>query len=169
MQAFDKYKQIPQYQALFPDMDLGRFQTIFLWEWTHRLIGRLLGVALLIPLIVFWARGMLSRRLKWQMLGIFALGGLQGFVGWWMVTSGLSGRVEVAQQAARHPPSPRLDHPDGLGLVGVGAASHLCRGACTRCSASPGDPDDRRRVGADRARAASSRACGPVRPTTPGR
>lgn len=96
--AFDKYKQIPQYQTLFPDMDLGRFQTIFLWEWTHRLIGRLLGFALLVPLIVFWARGMLSHRLKWQMLGIFALGGLQGFVGWWMVSSGLSGRVEVAQE-----------------------------------------------------------------------
>jgi cytochrome c oxidase assembly protein subunit 15 len=98
VEAFDKYKQIPQYQTLFPDMDLGRFQTIFLWEWTHRLIGRLLGFALLVPLIVFWARGMLSRRLKWQMLGIFALGGLQGFVGWWMVSSGLSGRVEVAQE-----------------------------------------------------------------------
>jgi cytochrome c oxidase assembly protein subunit 15 len=97
-QAFDKYKQIPQYQALFPDMDLSRFQTIFLWEWTHRLIGRLLGFALLVPLVVFWARKMLSRRLKWQMLGIFALGGLQGFVGWWMVSSGLSGRVEVAQE-----------------------------------------------------------------------
>ncbi|WP_246725107.1 COX15/CtaA family protein [Beijerinckia sp. L45] len=97
-QAFDKYKQIPQYQTLFPTMDLGGFQTIFLWEWTHRLIGRLLGFALLVPLIVFWARGMLSRLLKWQMLGIFALGGLQGFVGWWMVSSGLSGRVEVAQE-----------------------------------------------------------------------
>ncbi len=98
VEAFDKYKQIPQYAALFPNMDLGGFQTIFLWEWTHRLIGRLLGFALLIPMIVFWARGMLSTRLKLQMLGIFALGGLQGFVGWWMVSSGLTGRVEVAQE-----------------------------------------------------------------------
>ncbi len=98
VEAFDKYKQIPQYAELFPDMDLGRFQTIFLWEWTHRLIGRLLGMALLVPMVVFWLRGMLSRALKWQMLGIFALGGLQGFVGWWMVSSGLSGRVEVAQE-----------------------------------------------------------------------
>ncbi len=98
VEAFDKYKQIPQYSELFPDMDLGRFQTIFLWEWTHRLIGRLLGFALVVPLAVFWLRGMLSSQLKWQVLGIFALGGLQGFVGWWMVSSGLSGRVEVAQE-----------------------------------------------------------------------
>ena len=98
MEAFDKYKQIPQYAALFPDMTLGHFQAIFLMEWTHRLIGRLLGFALLVPLVVFWLRGMLTTRLKWQMLGIFALGGLQGFVGWWMVSSGLTGRVEVAQE-----------------------------------------------------------------------
>ena len=98
LEAFDKYKQIPQYAEMFPDMDLGRFQTIFLWEWTHRLIGRLLGLALVGPLAFFWLRGQLPTRLKWQMLGIFALGGLQGFVGWWMVSSGLSGRVEVAQE-----------------------------------------------------------------------
>jgi cytochrome c oxidase assembly protein subunit 15 len=98
VEAFAKYKQIPQYSELFPDMDLGRFQTIFLWEWTHRLIGRLLGLALFVPLIVFWARGMLSRALKWRMVGILALVGLQGFVGWWMVSSGLTGRVEVAQE-----------------------------------------------------------------------
>lgn len=98
LEAFEKYKQIPQYQALFPDMDLGRFQTIFLWEWTHRLIGRLLGFALLVPLVWFWARGKLGAGLKWRMTGILALVGLQGFVGWWMVSSGLTGRVEVAQE-----------------------------------------------------------------------
>lgn len=98
MAAFDKYKQIPQYEALFPDMTLSHFQFIFLMEWTHRLIGRLLGFALIVPLIVFWLRGRLPTRLKWQLLGVFALGGLQGFVGWWMVSSGLVGRVEVAQE-----------------------------------------------------------------------
>ena len=96
--AFDKYKQIPQYASLFPDMTLGHFQAIFLMEWTHRLIGRLLGLALFVPLVVFWMRGMLARRLKWRMAGIVALVGLQGFVGWWMVSSGLTGRVEVAQE-----------------------------------------------------------------------
>lgn len=98
LDAFAKYKQIPQYETLFPNMTLGHFQSIFLMEWTHRLIGRLVGVVLLVPLVVFWARGLLTTRLKWQMLGIFGLGGLQGIVGWWMVSSGLSGRVEVAQE-----------------------------------------------------------------------
>ena len=98
LEAFEKYKQIPQYAALFPDMTLSHFQAIFLMEWTHRLIGRLLGFALFVPLIVFWVRGMLSARLKWQMVGIVALVGLQGFVGWWMVSSGLTGRIEVAQE-----------------------------------------------------------------------
>ena len=98
IEAFDKYKAIPQYASLFPDMSLGHFQSIYLMEWFHRLVGRLLGVALLLPLACFWVRGRLTARLKWQMLGIFALGGLQGFVGWWMVSSGLKFRVEVAQE-----------------------------------------------------------------------
>ncbi len=98
LDAFAKYKQIPQYASLFPDMTLGHFQAIFLMEWTHRLIGRLLGIALFVPLVVFWARGMLEAALKWRMAGIVALVGLQGFVGWWMVSSGLTHRVEVAQE-----------------------------------------------------------------------
>ncbi len=98
LDAFGRYKAIPQYASLFPDMTLGHFQAIFLMEWFHRLVGRLLGVELLLPLVVFWARGDLTTRLKAQMLGIFALGGLQGFVGWWMVSSGLKDRVEVAQE-----------------------------------------------------------------------
>ena len=98
LDAFAKYKAIPQYSALFPDMTLGHFRAIFLMEWTHRLIGRLLGLALFVPLVVFWAKGMLGPRLKWQMAGVVALVGLQGFVGWWMVSSGLVNRVEVAQQ-----------------------------------------------------------------------
>ena len=98
LDAFAKYKQIPQYEMLFPDMTLGHFQAIFLMEWLHRLVGRLLGVALVVPLAVFWFRGQLTVRLKVQALGLLALGGLQGFVGWWMVSSGLSGRVEVAQE-----------------------------------------------------------------------
>ena len=98
LDAFARYKAIPQYAVLFPDMTLGHFQAIFLMEWTHRLIGRLLGLALFVPLLVFWAKGMLTNRLKWQMAGVVALVGLQGFVGWWMVSSGLVGRVEVAQE-----------------------------------------------------------------------
>ncbi len=98
LDAFARYKAIPQYAVLFPDMTLRHFQAIFLMEWTHRLIARLLGLALFVPLVVFWARGMLDTRLKWRMAGVVALVGLQGFVGWWMVSSGLVGRVEVAQE-----------------------------------------------------------------------
>ncbi len=95
---FAKYKQIPQYRELFPEMDLARFQAIYTWEWAHRLLGRLIGIAFALPLIVFWWSGRLPASLKPKLLGIFALGALQGAVGWWMVASGLSGRVEVAQE-----------------------------------------------------------------------
>ncbi|HPG04575.1 MAG TPA: COX15/CtaA family protein [Beijerinckiaceae bacterium] len=96
--AFEKYKQIPQYKELFPDMDLARFQTIFLWEWSHRLLGRLIGIVFALGLVWFWLRGALTSRLKWQLSGVLALGALQGAVGWWMVASGLVNRVEVAQE-----------------------------------------------------------------------
>ena len=95
---FDRYKQIPQYRELFPDMDLTRFQFIYFWEWTHRLIGRLLGLAIVVPLIAFWIARRLPATLKPALVGLIALVGLQGFVGWWMVSSGLSARVEVAQE-----------------------------------------------------------------------
>ncbi len=96
--AFAKYQAIPQYSSMFPDMTLGHFQAIFLMEWFHRLVGRLMGLVLVVPLVVFAVRRRLSTRLVLQMLGIFALGALQGFVGWWMVSSGLTQRVEVAQE-----------------------------------------------------------------------
>ncbi|VTZ27824.1 Heme A synthase [Methylocella tundrae] len=95
---FENYKHIPQYSAVFPDMDLGGFKFIFFWEWSHRLLGRLIGLATLLPLIFFWARGQLPAALKPKLIGVLALGALQGFVGWWMVKSGLTGRVEVAQE-----------------------------------------------------------------------
>ena len=97
LEAFAKYKAIPQ-ASLFPDMTLGHFQAIFLMEWFHRLVGRLLAPVLVIPLIIFLVLGRVTLKLVLQMVGIFVLGGLQGFVGWWMVSSGLSGRVEVAQE-----------------------------------------------------------------------
>ena len=95
---FEKYKQIPQYQQLFPTMTLGEFQTIFYWEWGHRILGRIIGFAFALPLALFWLRGALTRGLKWRLTGLLALGGLQGAVGWWMVSSGLTKRVEVAPE-----------------------------------------------------------------------
>ena len=96
--AFAKYQQIPQYRELFPDMDLARFKTIFLWEWSHRLLGRLIGLVFALPFLWFLARGKIVGGLRWKLAGILALGALQGFVGWWMVSSGLVHRVEVAQE-----------------------------------------------------------------------
>ncbi len=96
--AFEKYKQIPQYREMFPTMDLARFQTIYTWEWSHRLLGRLIGVIFALPFLWFLAKGKIVGGLRWRLAVIFALGALQGVVGWWMVSSGLAHRVEVAQQ-----------------------------------------------------------------------
>ncbi|HEY0417914.1 MAG TPA: COX15/CtaA family protein [Acetobacteraceae bacterium] len=94
---FDKYKAIPQYQALNPGMSLEAFKTIFWWEWTHRLLGRLIGAAFLLPFLWFRARGRVEARLRPRLWMLFGLGAFQGAVGWWMVASGLTGRVEVSQ------------------------------------------------------------------------
>jgi cytochrome c oxidase assembly protein subunit 15 len=96
-QAFEAYKTIPQYRELNAGMNLGEFKTIFWWEWSHRLLGRIIGVAYLLPFIWFLWRGVLDADLKRRLWLIFGLGALQGAVGWWMVASGLSQRVEVSQ------------------------------------------------------------------------
>ncbi len=96
-QAFDAYKTIPQYRQLNVGMSLDEFKTIFWWEWSHRLLGRVIGVAYLLPFLWFLWRGALSAELRRRLWLIFALGAVQGAVGWWMVASGLSQRVEVSQ------------------------------------------------------------------------
>jgi cytochrome c oxidase assembly protein subunit 15 len=96
-QAFEAYKAIPQYRQLNAGMSLDEFKTIFWWEWSHRLLGRVIGVAYLLPFLWFLWRGALSAELRRRLWLIFALGALQGAVGWWMVASGLSQRVEVSQ------------------------------------------------------------------------
>jgi len=93
---FAKYKQIPQYQQTNRGMSLSEFKTIYFWEWGHRLLGRVIGFVFLLPLIFFWARGYLPRTLAPKLALLFVLGGLQGAIGWWMVTSGLAERVSVA-------------------------------------------------------------------------
>lgn len=95
---FDGYKQIPQYAQLNAGMSLGQFKVIFWWEWAHRLLGRIVGLAFFVPFVVFALRRELPRRLFLRLAGIFVLGGLQGLVGWWMVSSGLSDRVYVAPE-----------------------------------------------------------------------
>jgi heme a synthase len=94
--AFDAYKTIPQYREMNSGMDLAEFKTIFWWEWSHRLLGRVIGMAYLLPFLWFLWRGVLGTDLRRRLWLIFGLGGLQGVVGWWMVASGLSQRVEVS-------------------------------------------------------------------------
>lgn len=94
---FEAYKTIPQYREMNLGMSMSEFKTIFWWEWGHRLLGRLIGAVFLLPFLWFLWRGVLSADLKRKLWGIFALGGLQGAVGWWMVSSGLTERVSVSQ------------------------------------------------------------------------
>ncbi len=96
-QAFEGYKTIPQYRELNAGMTLHEFKTIFWWEWSHRLLGRVIGMAYLLPFLWFLWRGVLAPDLRRRLWLIFGLGALQGAVGWWMVASGLSQRVEVSQ------------------------------------------------------------------------
>ncbi|HEY0236513.1 MAG TPA: COX15/CtaA family protein [Afipia sp.] len=94
---FEAYKSIPQYREMNFGMSLDEFKTIFYWEWGHRLLARSIGAVFLLPFLYFLWRGGLSSDLKRRLWIIFALGGLQGAVGWWMVKSGLTERVSVSQ------------------------------------------------------------------------
>jgi cytochrome c oxidase assembly protein subunit 15 len=95
---FHNYQRIPQYRYVNQGMSVDAFKAIFWWEWGHRLLGRLLGVVFAVPFVVFLVLKRLPRRLIWPCVILFALGGLQGLVGWWMVKSGLEARVTVAPE-----------------------------------------------------------------------
>ena len=95
--AFTKYQRIPQYMVENRGMSLEAFKGIFWWEWIHRFLGRLLGVLFFVPFVWFAATGAIRKRDWPRMLLLFALGGLQGFIGWWMVTSGFEVRTSVSQ------------------------------------------------------------------------
>lgn len=96
-EEFKLYQRIPQYAELNTQMTVDEFKSIFWWEWAHRLLARGIGVIFAVPLIVFWLTGRIERRLRLPLVGLLALGGLQGFIGWWMVSSGLADRVSVSQ------------------------------------------------------------------------
>ena len=95
--AFDKYRQIPEYQIINKGMSLSEFKFIYWWEWGHRFLGRMIGFAFLIPFVYFWARGYLTRSMIPKLVIMFVLGGLQGALGWYMVMSGLVERTDVSQ------------------------------------------------------------------------
>lgn len=97
LEEFDLYRQIPQYQEINRGMSLDEFKVIFWWEWAHRILARGVGILFAVPLVFFWATGRIEKGLRWPLVGLLALGGLQGFVGWWMVASGLTERTDVSQ------------------------------------------------------------------------
>jgi cytochrome c oxidase assembly protein subunit 15 len=95
---FDRYQQIPQFtEGHLGLMTLAEFKTIYFWEYAHRLWGRLIGVVFAVPLVWFLWRGRIARPLLPKLLLLFGLGALQGFVGWFMVQSGLAERTSVSQ------------------------------------------------------------------------
>ena len=95
---FAAYQQIPQYTEVNgpAGMTLEAYKHIFFWEWFHRLLGRLVGLAYGLPLVWFWLRGSMPQGFHRRLLALLALGGLQGVVGWWMVSSGLTHDVKVS-------------------------------------------------------------------------
>lgn len=95
---FRRYQATSQYHLLNEGMSLGAFKVLFWWEWGHRLLGRTVGVAFLLPFAVLLALRRIPGRLVGRCALLFLLGGLQGLVGWWMVQSGLEGRVAVAPE-----------------------------------------------------------------------
>lgn len=95
--AFNEYQKIPQYSRLNEGMSLNQFKNIYWWEWSHRLLGRVIGLAFLLPFLWFLWRGWIRSGLRWRLWTIFGLGAFQGAVGWWMVASGLTHRINVSQ------------------------------------------------------------------------
>ena len=95
-EAFDAYRQSPQYLEVNAGMTLSEFKNIYFWEFVHRLLGRLIGLAFALPLIWFAVKRAIPRGFGWKLVALLALGGLQGAIGWWMVASGLVDRPEVS-------------------------------------------------------------------------
>jgi len=93
---FEHYKQYPEFKLVHSHFDLEDFKAIFWFEYVHRLLGRLVGLAFGAPLLWFLSRRAVTRALALRLAGLFALGGLQGFIGWWMVSSGLRDRPDVS-------------------------------------------------------------------------
>jgi cytochrome c oxidase assembly protein subunit 15 len=97
LSAFEKYKTIPEYAIVNSGMSLSQFKSIYWWEWTHRFLGRFIGFAFAVPLVGLWLARMLRPGFAPKLLGVLALGGLQGAIGWYMVMSGLVDRIDVSQ------------------------------------------------------------------------
>jgi len=95
-ETFALYKQSPEFHFYNSSFTLSDFKQIFFWEYLHRLIARIIGLIFIIPCIIFWRKKYFNSRLKKQVLIIFALGALQGVIGWFMVKSGLVDKPHVS-------------------------------------------------------------------------
>lgn len=93
---FDLYRRTTEYQLVNRGMSMADFQFIYFWEWAHRLLGRVIGLAFALPLLWFAVKRMIPAGYMPRLVTLLALGGLQGLIGWWMVKSGLSGRTDVS-------------------------------------------------------------------------
>ncbi len=96
LKTFEMYKQSPEFNHYNSHFSLSDFKSIFFWEYTHRLIARIIGLVFIVPCIIFWVRGHFDKKLKRQMVVIFILGLLQGVLGWVMVKSGLVDNPHVS-------------------------------------------------------------------------
>jgi heme a synthase len=119
VEAFERYRQFPEYQVLRRGMSLDEFKFIFFWEYVHRLAARLIGLVFLVPFLYFWLRGYFNRPLLRRVLVLFALGAAQGVLGWLMVRSGLVDRPSVSHY--------RLAAHLSLALLILGACVWLAR------------------------------------------
>ena len=95
--AFEKYRLIPEYQLVNKGMSIEAFKFIYWWEWSHRFLGRFIGLVFVLPLVYFVTTGGLSLKSTLRCVALLVLGGLQGALGWYMVASGLVDRVDVSQ------------------------------------------------------------------------
>lgn len=93
---FEGYKQTPQYNLINSDFTLSDFKGIYWWEYIHRLLGRIIGIVFIVPFIWFWAKKQLPPDFMKKAIILFTLGGFQGFLGWFMVSSGLSENIYVS-------------------------------------------------------------------------
>ncbi len=96
IETFEKYKQFPEYKIMHSHFTLADFKSIFLWEYTHRLLGRIIGLVFFIPFVIFLIQKKINKSLLKQLLLIFVWGGFQGFLGWYMVKSGLVNNPNVS-------------------------------------------------------------------------
>src|ERR1700727_1035081 len=106
--AFEKYQAIPQYLEMNSGMSLDAFKTIYWWEWTHRLLGRGIGAAYLLPFLFFLWRGWVAPSLRPLLWFIFGLGALQGAVGWWVVAGRLGGWASARRRRCPAASAPAL-------------------------------------------------------------